>query len=299
MTLHQLRVFLKVAELGSFTEAGRAIHTVQPSVSNLVKELSRELGAKLFERVSNKPHLTSAGEELRRRAQEIAAKVDQIKPAIEEITGAKRGRISVGGAALPAASFLPVAIQNFKKQHPGVDVTLTIEKSDTLEKKLLDGELDLAIIGRAHGSPRLYSEPYREEEVVVIASPKHPLTKRRSVTLEEAAKEPWISYVKGTVRDMLEKIFADRGLQFKPMLEVDIELGGRDTIKCTVMNGICIGYLHKYHVLQDVKDGRLKILRIPDLNLKRTLHIVIRKTRANDSLVQAFVKFLRHYKQSS
>jgi DNA-binding transcriptional LysR family regulator len=298
MTLHQLKIFAMVGRLKNFTQTADNLHVRQPSVSLLVKGLERELEAKLFEKLGNKVHLTLAGEKLLQRTEEILAKVDGIKEEIDEIKGLKKGKIRVGGSALAAASFLLGAVQSFRRRYPGVEVILKIQRSDSLEKRLLERELDVAIVGWPLRSPLLVGEPYRQEEIVVIAPPKHPLTKKRSVPLELIAKEPLISSEKGTfIRNMIEKRFAEEGLPFSPILEVDEQFGARDAVRRAVANGLCLGFLTKSHVVQDVAGGRLKVVKVPELNLKRTMYIAVHKKRLNSSLVQAFIDLLKQYKE--
>jgi len=298
MTFYQLKVFVTVAKLRNFTLAAQTLHVRQPSVSILMQGLQRELDVKLFERLGTKVHLTRAGEELVHRAERILAEVEGIKEGMDEIKGLKKGKLTVGGSAIAAASFLPVAVQMFKKNHPGVDVILTIQNSRNLHKKLLDGDLDLALTARIPHSPLLLGEPYRDEEVVVIAPPNHPLAKKRSVSLENLSKESIIAYEKGnSIRDMVDRRFAETGLLIKYALEINLQLGSRDAIRCAVANGLGIGFLSKSYVLSDIKARRLKILRVPELQLKRTVYITVHKNRKSSSHVQAFIDILlRHFK---
>jgi len=298
MTLHQLEVFGTVAKLRSFTQAGEKLHIAQPAVSGLIRSLEQELGVKLFERLGNRYHLTNAGEELLHHAEEMLAKVEAIKERMDEIKGLKKGKISVGGSTLAVASVLPVVVQRFKKEHVGVEVILTTQRSETLHQKLLDGELDVAILGRAPHSPNLVGEPFRDEEVVVIAPPKHPLAMKRSVSLELLAKEPLIVYRGGTtIRGIVERRFAEKGLPFAPFLEINLQWGNRDAIKNVVVNGLGIGFTSKFYVGSDVKAGRLKVLRVPELKLKRTMYIAVHRNRQSSPLVRTFIDFLRHYKE--
>ena len=294
MTLHQLRVFVKVAEMQSFTEAARSLRLSQPSASALVQGLVGELRCKLFERRGAKTFLTQEGMVLLRHAKKALATIDATRDEIEEISGQRKGKIRVGGSALAAAWFLPVAVQRFKRKHAGVDLTLTIDRSSELQKKLLQGDLDVAILGRAPRFSQITAEPFRDVEVVAIASPKHPLAKRRSVSLELLAKEPLIAYGKGsTIRDLTEKGFAEKGFPFTPFLEVNFERSNRDAIKSVVVNGLGIGFTSKFYVASDIKAGRLRVLRVPDLHLKRTLYIAVHRSRQRSPLVQTFIDFLR------
>jgi len=294
MTLHQLRAFVKVAEMRSFTAAAKALHLTQPTVSALVQDLVNELGYKLFERRGMKILLTQEGTVLLRRTQQALAIIDKTKDEIDEIHGLKKGRLSVGGSALAGASFLPLVVQRFNNTHAGVELVLTVERSEELEKKLLQGELDLAILGRAPRSPKLVGEPFRDEEVVVIAPPEHPLAAMRSVPLELLAKEPLIIHREGTtIRAMAERRFAEKGLPFTPFLELNFQWSSRDAIRNVVANGIGVGFTSKFYVVSDIKAGRLKVLNVPELKLKRTIYIAVHKERRSSPFVRAFIDFLK------
>ena len=297
MTLYQLEVFTIVAKLRSFTQAAVRLRVRQPSVSLLVQALQRELKVKLFERLGNKIRLTRAGEELFRQSKEILAKVERVKERLGEIAGLKKGIIAIGGSGLATASFLAVAIQRFEKEHAGIEVILTIQRSDILEKKLLQGELDLAVLGKAPQSSLLAIKPYRDEEIVVIAPPDHPLTKKRFVPLKVIANGALITHEEGTlIRDMVEQSFAERRIPFKPLVELKLQWGGRDAIRSMVASGIGISLLAKCHAVSDIEAGRLKVLKVPDLQLERTMYIAVHKKRERSFLVKPFIAFLRQYK---
>lgn len=296
MTLYQLEVFALVAKSQSFTKAGKELHVGQPSISALMTGLQKELGVKLFERLGVKNQLTDAGKRFFQKTQNILALIQDAKEEMDEVKGLKKGKLRVGGSPLAAASFLPMVVQTFKKDYPGIEVVLTFQTHDNLETMLLDGELDFAIMNRTPHSPLLSSEPYREEEIVVIAPPKHPLAKKKAVPLKLLAKEPWIVYTKGTaVRDMLESKFFKMGLSLTPALEVEVQVGARDAIKSAVAGGMGIGVLSKWHVSSDVKAKRLKLLKVPGLGLKQPLYLIFHKTRQGSALIQAFADFLRRH----
>jgi len=297
MTLHQLKVFSKVAKLRSFTLAAQSLDVSQPSISFVIQSLGRELGAKLFEKLGNKIHLTGAGEKLFHHAEEILAKVERIKEEINEIKGLKNGRLVVGGSSIASASFLPRAVQDFKKKYPGVEVIFKVQGSHVLEKKLSDGEIDLAIITGAPTSPLLVGEPYRKEKLVAFAPANHPLAKKRSVSLKLIAKEPLIAHEKGTpIRDILDERFAEKGLSLVPVLEMDYFGNARDVFKNAVADGIGISFLSECHVAGDVEAGRVKVLNIPELKLQRTMYITVHKNRRNLPLVRTFIDYLRRHK---
>jgi LysR family transcriptional regulator, low CO2-responsive transcriptional regulator len=296
MTLWQLKVFATVAREGSFTKAGKILNISQPSVSSLIIGLQKELRVKLFEKLGIKSHLTEAGRRLLQLTEGVLATLEKIPEEMAQVMGLKKGRIRVGGSALAAASFLPGMVQQFKKEHLGIETVLKIQRSDSLETALLEGELDVAILGWAPRSRLIVGKPYREERIVAIAPPYHPLTKRRSVPLALIAREPLIIQEKGALmRNIVEEAFAKTGLPLKVRLEVNTQFAARDTIRNAVARDLGVGFISHCHVAGDIEAGRLKIIKISDVKLTRTTYIVVHKRRQTSPHVQTFIDFIKRH----
>jgi len=162
-----------------------------------------------------------------------------------------------------------------------------------LEKGLLDGSLDVAILSRPPGSPLLDSIRSRDEDVVVIAAPDHPLAKKRSVPLDLLAQESFIVSKGSRNRRLIEDALAKKGLSLKITLEVDVLSGSRETFMTMAAKGLGLAVNNKSHVASDLKSGRLKMLNIPELNLKRAMHIGFRRNQQASSLIQEFIEVLK------
>jgi len=299
MTIHQLRVLVTVGKLRSFTRASRSLDVSQPSVTLLIQNLQRELGTDLFNRLGNKIRPTRAGEIVLVQAKGLLAKVDQLKERIDEITGKKKGRLMIGSTFLPSISFLPSAVDKFIKAYPRIEVLFEIGVRSTIVKALLDGELDIGVITRAPQVPLLITKPYRVEEIVVIAPPNHPLTKKRSVPLKLLGKEKFIVVKKGQgqIRDSVEKLFIKKGIPFNVALEISSNFGSRDVIRTAVANNLGIGFGYKNNTKIYVKAGLVKVLKVPELKLKQKIYIVAHKNRQRLPLVKAFSAHLRDPKK--
>jgi LysR family transcriptional regulator, low CO2-responsive transcriptional regulator len=298
MTLHQLKVFTTVAKIKSFTQAAERLGVRQPSVSLVIKDLEQDLQVRLFEKLGHKINLTAAGELLLQDAEDILAKAEGLRERMDELKGLKKGRLAVGGSPVSAASFFPFVAEQFKREFSWVETTLRIDTSLSLEKSLLDGELDLAIVGRPPKSPLIMGEVCHQEEIVAIASPRHPLANKGAVPLMRIAREPIITEERGgsLVRDLLEERFAKLGVPFTPHMELSPRIGSRDAIRNAVAGGLGIGFIPKCHVVTDLEAGHLKLLKVPDLKLKRNIYIAVHKSRQKSPLVQAFTKVLKKYK---
>ena len=148
MTLHQLKAFAMVAELGSFTEAGVILDLRQPSVTALIQGLERDLDLKLFDRFGHKIRLSGAGEKLLPYAKNILAESDQIAEEVEDIKRLKKGKLSVGTSHTAGTSFMPIAVKMFKEKFPEIQFLLRIARSNILERDLIEGVIDVAILSR-------------------------------------------------------------------------------------------------------------------------------------------------------
>jgi len=298
MTLWQLQAFATVAREGSFTKAGKALSISQPSVSALVIGLQKELGVKLFEKLGVRPHLTEAGRRLLKLVESALATIEKIPDEMDQVKGLKKGRLSVGGSGFAGATLLPIAVQAFKKFFPSIEVKLMIQRTPIIEEKLLNGEVDVALMGSAPKSSLITATLYREERVVVIAPPHHPLARKRSVRLEMLSRESIVADEKGTLsREMVEEVFNQKGLPFVPVLEINVLSAGRDAIKTAVASGLGISFLPEHCIALEVKAGLLKVLNVADLNVKRAMYLASHKKRRNNQLVQAFIEFLKKYKE--
>ncbi len=297
MTLWQLKAFATVAREGSFTKAGKVLNIAQPSVSALVIDLQKELKVKLFEKLGVRAHLTEAGRRVSQLVESALAMIEKIPEEIEQVAGLKKGRLAVGGSGFAGGTVLPMAVQAFKKAFPSIEVRLMIQHTSVLEEKLLNGELDVALMSRSSKAPLLIVEPYREEEIVAVASPNHFLARRKSIPLELLAQEAIVSDGKESfTRQIVEPFFLRKKLPFMPALEINVLYGSRDAIKTAVANGLGIAFLAKHHVTRDVQVGRLRILKIPDFKLKRVMYLAFHRHRENPS-IQIFIDFLKNYQE--
>src|SRR5262249_10667061 len=148
MTLKQLEVFLAIAREQSFSSAARRIHLSQPTLSEHVAELERELGARLFaRRRGGRTSPTEAGRVFQAYAARVIATVADGRRAIEEIEGLKRGSLIIGASTTPGIYLLPTVVGLFRARHPGIDLRLEIGNSRLIEERVRANEVDLGIVG--------------------------------------------------------------------------------------------------------------------------------------------------------
>jgi len=192
MELHQLRYFVAVADLGNFTRAAEKCLVAQPSLSQQIIKLEKELGQPLLERLGRKTQLTDAGQTLYEQATKILAAVDDAKRSVTEATDSGKGRVAVGAIPTVAPYLIPPVLKIFSKRFPAAEVTLHENLTEYTIKGCLEGELDVGLLALPIEEEHLAVESLFTEELLLAVHAKHPLGKKRRVTIEDVTEEPFI-----------------------------------------------------------------------------------------------------------
>ncbi len=190
MELHQLRYFCAVAETSSFTRGARRERVAQPSLSQQIKKLEEELGAKLFDRLGRKTQLTDSGKALLPLAKSI---LNQIAEAKSEIQGAKglEGESVIAGALPTIAPYvLPAVVADFQRKYPLVQLTVVEELPLQLLGALRNAAVDLALFQLPVSGKEFVTEELVREPLYAVVPAKHRLASRKTVDLAEFRKEP-------------------------------------------------------------------------------------------------------------
>ena len=220
MELRQLSALVALADHGSFTAAADALRTVQSNVSTHVAHLERELGATLFDRAVGR--LTPEGELVADRARRIASEVDAIAGDVVAVTADVAGEVRLGLIATTGRWLAPLLLSAVAERHPRVRVIVVEASTTSLAPQVSAGRLDLAVVNLPVTDPDLTTEPLFEEDLVVAAPPGHPLTKRKTVTLDQAARHPLLLPPPGTaLRDELDAAAAAAGTRLQAQAELD------------------------------------------------------------------------------
>lgn len=192
MEVHQLRYFVAVAEAGSFTRAAERCLVAQPSLSQQIQKLERELRRPLFDRLGKRVRLTEAGEELLGRARAILSTLDETRQALDRATTPGRGRVRVGAIPTVGPYLLPPALAHFLKRYPAAQLEYREDVTAELVRALHEGDLDLAVLALPVDDPSLRAEPLLTEELLAALPMGHRLTRRRALRLDDLAAEPFI-----------------------------------------------------------------------------------------------------------
>lgn len=240
MQLQQLRYFLAVTDTRHFTRAAEREHVAQPSLSQQIKALERELGAELFHRARGHITLTDAGETLLPFARRIIADADTARREVQEVAGLRRGRLRLGAPPSLCASVVPDVLRDFHDRYPGVDLQVHEGGSQDLVRVLAAGELDLALVitPLPLQAPALTTAELLREELVVVSAPDAPPPVRRKyLRVEDLRERPLVMFRRGY--DLREfTVAACRAAGFEPVFTV--EGGEMDAVLGFVRAGLGI-----------------------------------------------------------
>jgi DNA-binding transcriptional LysR family regulator len=255
MEIRQLKAFLAIADARTFTAAAQRIHYTQAALSMQIKQLEKEVGVPLFTRMPRRVVLTEAGEKLIERAHLILREHDAALAELAELAGAKHGRLRVGSASgMVSADALPSILKKLRKRHTHADVSVSSGTSEGLVKKILAGEIDTAFVSLPVQARNIETELLSQDQLVAIASPRHPLAAQRVVSAFALAGEKLILGERGgNTRRLIDEFFAEAGL--RPT--VAMELSRQAAIKNMVAADMGVGIVPLSVALEDVERGRL------------------------------------------
>lgn len=242
MELTQLRYFTTVAETKNFTEAAGRLHVSQPALSYQIKRLENELGARLFDRTSRKVSLTVDGRTFLPLAQAVLFKAEEAVRVMEERLGVVTGKVRFGCIPSAAAYIVPPVLSSFSRNFPGIEVSLMEAGAAELERAVLDGSADFAIVSDPHAPEVLDVMPLLSEELFLVVPTHHPLAARESIALRELADEPLIM-LGPTFTLGPQVVDYCRKAGFEP--RIAYETGALESVKSFVRNDLGIAVLPK------------------------------------------------------
>jgi LysR family hydrogen peroxide-inducible transcriptional activator len=194
MELQQLRYFCAIAETGSFSRAAQQTHVSQPSLSQQIRKLEDELGARLFDRLGRTIRLTELGRAFLPRARAVLRELESARSDVVERKASISGPVCVGVIPTIAPYYLPPVLAAFSRKCPQAHVTVIEEITPLLLERLRAGSMDVAIVAlplqvRGH---EFESFPLMTEKLYAVLPKEHAMAGRRSVPLGELEGEPFL-----------------------------------------------------------------------------------------------------------
>ena len=291
--LRQLEIFRKVVELGSFSKAAEAVFLAQASVSERIATLETMVGTRLLDRLGRQIVPTKAGEVLYKHAVLLMDMKRTACLEMQDFLGIKQGAIHIGGSTIPGEYILPKIIGHFQKKYPLLSVTLSVSNTSDIEDRVLNGRLELGVVGSKRSHRNLIHHELWKDELVLAVPYQHRLAKRKEVSIEELSREPFIlrEMGSGTLK-IMENYLKASGSSAIDSLHVVARFGTSTAVKEGIKAGLGISILSSRALDTELKTGIIKALKIKGFSMFRNFYLIRDRRRIASPLCQAMLDFL-------
>ena len=290
ISLNSFFVFHEVVKFRSFSRAAEELFVSQPAVSKHIRQLEQKIGLGLIRRRRGKFDLTETGEILFKHTHKICSNLLEIENALSILKKDHHGVLKIGTTESYSKCLMPKLLSGFQTSHPSIKITLEVGNSEEIQKSLLDYKNDLGLIGLVKASSRFEAVPFLREELIIIVSPKHPLGKRKTVSLKEIEGYPFIIRAKGsTTRRILSQAFEE--LDIHPSLL--IEAGSSEFIKQWVSEGEGVSVIVKRLGEDEERRGMIKMIPLLEKLYFEVAVLYLKEERANPA-IKAFIRYMEN-----
>ncbi len=275
VTLRQLRVFIAVSRLRSFSRAGDEIGLTQSAVSRCVRELEGEIGLKLIDRTTREVQLTDVGVNLVGTVSRLLADLDEALREVRDLGQQRRGRVIVAASPTVACRLMPRVIASCLRQFPLITLSLRDDVQSDVLRKVKSGEVDFGVVIGPFSSDELHGEPVMTDSFCLVARRDHPLGRETAVPWEALAGERLVmlDYASGS-RPIIDAVMQEHGVE----AQVVQELGHSATVFGLVEAGVGVSVL-PWLALPLPADSSLVALPL-EPRAERTVELVRRRDRS-------------------
>jgi LysR family transcriptional regulator, regulator for metE and metH len=288
LEVRHLQLVTAVADGGSLTRAGDHLHLTQSALSHQLRDIEDRLGAALFLRLGRRLVLTPAGERLLESAREVLDRLRHTEETIRHLGKTSGGVLRITTECTTCYHWLPSLLTTYRKRFPSMEVRIDVEATARPIARVLDGTIDLALMSTPVRDRRLAVRPVFSDQVVVIASPRHPLARRRRVRLSDLHDETFFLYPPRQESLFLNQVLIPAGAIPARIEEVKLTEAITELVKAN----LGVSALARWAVQPLLDSGALVALPIPARGLERRWSAVMLKHLADADYVAAFIELL-------
>ena len=293
LNLEAIKVFLAVAEYGSFSEAGRQIHISQPAVSQIVQGLERQLQVQLFIRQGRNAQMTEAGQVLVPMARELMSSSQRVIQTMLSLQGEVIGEMTIGCSTTSGKYLLPGMIARFRRKYPQVRLNVLVTSRDSVMNKLINADVPLGVSSKQIEHPDLEYQDFFTDNVILIVPAEHPWAKFRKVYPDDLLDEPMIlrEELAGTREVLMDGLHAHDISQ--EMLNVAMVLGNAEAIEMAVEEGLGIAFVSRLAASRGLELGRIVEVEVEGMQLSRDIYLVRNRKQPLTRAQTEFWQFIK------
>lgn len=285
----KLITFLTVVKVGSFTRAANVLNITQPAISQHIKYLENYYDVKLFKNKNKNMELTEEGKVLFKYGKQV----ENISNIVHmKLKNSINKKYLVGATLTIGGYVIPSIIGKYKKERNDIDVILKVENTDTIIKMLYKGEIELGVIEGRFDKEKIGYTEFKEDELILVVSPKHKFANKNFVTIEEVLGDKLIlrEYGSGT-RQIFEENLFEIGIT-KDDYNIYMEIGNISAIVSLVKSNLGCTIISREAVKENIEDGSLKEIKIENFKMKREFNFIYLKY-GNEKFIKSFIEFCK------
>lgn len=290
MHIETLKVFCDVVETGSFSAAASQNFITQSAVSQQLRSLETKYHCKLLERGRSGAKPTPAGEILYHASRDILERYREIETQLQESAKVVSGSLRVAIVYSVGLHELPPYLKEYLREFPQVNVHVEYARPNKIYDDAIAGRIDLGIVAYPAKHPQVTVIPFREDRLVVVCPPEHPLSTLKKVTISRLNGEVFVGYERDiSTRKATDQLFKDHGINVQYAGEYD----NIETIKRAVEIGQGVAIVPLASVQRELEHGTLRVVHLSDETLLRPLGIIHKKGRHLSPAAVKFIDVLR------
>lgn len=288
----RLQVFTAVATRLSFTKAAEKLFISQPAVTKHIKELEHQLQTQLFIRKGTRVALSPSGKILQDYAAQIRNMQRDLEFELGQLNSVGKGRLIIGASTTIAQYILPGILAKFNEYYKEIQVELMVHNSETITQLLANNTIDLGIVEGKLKSSGFRYVPFMEDEIVLVASAKHPLS-AKTLSLKDLAGISFVARENGSgTQEFIVSCLKKEGIHYNE-LQTIIRLGSSEAIKNYLKHSDCMAFLSRSALRQELENGSLHIVPVRQFRINREFHFVLAQGDQS-ALLRLFLNFFRY-----
>ncbi len=289
MEINELKTFVTVAKLGSFSLAAEKLFLSQPAISKRIAQLESQLDTRLLDRIGHKVSLTEQGRNLLPRAETLLLEVEDIKRAMSNLDSHVTGNLMIGASHHVGLRRLPPVLKHFSKEYPDVNLDISFVDSEQAYDDVLKGELELAVVTIPKGGKNnLRAIKIWDDRLHIVAAKDHPLARKKNLNIEDLSQfKAILPSEKTFTRSIVEETFRKRNIP----ISIAMNTNYIETIRMMVSIGMGWSALPETMIEND-----LKILPIKDIDIHRNLGCIYHAERSLSNAARALIEILESEK---
>jgi DNA-binding transcriptional LysR family regulator len=292
MDLLQLEHFLAVAEEGTFTRAAERVGRTQPAISQSIKKLEDELGMQLFARDLHEVSLTEAGKALVEYARRMVKARDDAMRMLGSLKHLSTGTLNIAAHESAAVYLLPAALRHYLRKFPDIKVGIYRSRLADIPRQVVDREMHVGFVKEIPPFKELTCVPVHSDEMVLVASPAHPITHRADVTIKDLEGEPFILHrLCSTTEQKILRLFAEHSVRCRIVAEVR----SFENIKQLVEEDVGLAIVPNVTVKQELAAGTLVRIKLPELNIPRQTFMISRDQGQHSDAARELISVVRSF----